>query len=50
MMQRLGQFDLLLGGVGEINVDATGMEVYRHQHEALELARRRLQKLSLALV
>lgn len=50
MRQRLGQFDLLLGGVSEIDMDATGEQVYSWQCEALAVARRRLQRLSLALI
>jgi hypothetical protein len=50
MRQRLGQFDLLLGGVSEIEIDPDGDEAHFRQCEALAVARRRLEKLSLAVI
>ena len=50
MKQRLDQFDLMLGGVGEIEIDSMGDESFTRQREALAAARHRLRRLSLAIV
>lgn len=51
MGQRLAQFGLLLGGVGDIDVaeDGDDTDTRKRQAAALAVARRRLQGLSLAL-
>ncbi len=50
MRQRLDHFDLLLGGVGEIDMDSGDEDADAPQREALEIVRTRLQKLTLAVV
>ena len=49
MNHRLDQFDLLLGGVGEIDMEVAGDEADSRQRDVLKVARRGLQRLSLAL-